>query len=173
MQKIDITQYRGVHCVQPVDDAAAFVRDLQASAQGSGIKIIPFIGDKFTVDESIEYRNHVQGYMPNHQIISILAYDIYLTEGQQFLLKIMEESPSHITIVIVMPSGAVLLPTILSRSRILPVYLSKKAKKAGERKVSNGGLSPSLAKRFLFIQAAKGNLPKTWMVECEKWFKTK
>ena len=165
----DMALYWQTHSIQPSDSYVSIIEDLQTYAKDNhGLLTIVHYGDKFTIDESHDYTSTFSMHLPNKQILSILAYDIYLPEAQQKLLKTLEESPSHIHVLILASNGAGILPTIYSRC-LLRDKIIQKTKAKASRKYTK--LSGNMIQRYLTVIASKGNLPKTWIMDCEKWFR--
>ncbi len=172
LESLDMSHYWQSHGIQPVDSFVAIAADLRSAAMNLPHHRVHILtGDKFTIDEAHQYASDIRMHLPGQQILSVLAYDTYLAEAQQVLLKVLEESPDHVHILILTLDGAAILPTVQSRCRIYPPMV-KKGKKAPFA-MPYPAISTDLATRFVHILSASGNLPKTWIADAQKWFKVK
>lgn len=74
---------------------------------------------KCGIDEARGLRTLFDGVAQNETVIFFVVVASLTEEAQNALLKVAEELPQNISVVFAVPSVAVILPTLLSRSQIL------------------------------------------------------
>ncbi|MEA2701466.1 MAG: polymerase subunit delta [Candidatus Parcubacteria bacterium] len=103
----------------------------------------------FSVDDARRLMDVAVAAPVGDRKVVIVSMTRFFHEAQNALLKLFEEPPAGVTLVLVLPSEGVLLPTLRSRLSTLPVSA---AKGSGEEQAS--GMS-ELAREFLAADDAE------------------
>lgn len=100
---------------------------------------------KCGVDEARGLRTLFDSVAQNETVIFLVMVASLTEEAQNALLKIAEELPSTISVIIVVPAISSLLPTLLSRSQVLQF------ERAGHEKNSEKFLHMTYTERLAFV----------------------
>ncbi|HEY0010584.1 MAG TPA: hypothetical protein VGB97_01560 [Candidatus Paceibacterota bacterium] len=99
--------------------ASAFAeRELKVASGSSDLVILRYL--HFSVEEARHLTDIAMAApIEGHKVI-VIATTRFFHEAQNALLKLFEEPPKDVTLILVLPSGGMLLPTLRSRLASLP-----------------------------------------------------